>query len=702
MRHAVHLLIFLMAARSYAAVGPGDDFNANTTTAVTTLQQWYNSTGVWNSTGWWNAANCVEALESAAVATNGQNYLTIISNTFSKNSSAHFLNNYYDDEGWWTLSWIRAFDLTGDTRYLNMAKTIFADLTNGWDSTCRGGLWWSKSKTYKNAIPNELFLLAAIRLHERTPGDAGPGSYYFWATNEWQWFDSSGMINSSFLVNDGLNSSCVNNGQTTWTYNQGVILGGLTELYKVTGNQFYLNEATSIATAAMNTLVNSSGILREPCEVGGCGGGDAPQFKGIFIHHLAELNDEFPQPQFYNFLFTNAHSIWFNDRNSSNQLGLEWYGPLDSADAARQSSALMPISALAEPMTQYLVFAKGSGSPSFDHSIGLATRALTWTCVPGTPAGFAQYGPYFASLSTGAHTAHFRLAVSSLSNSTANVVTLDVRENNGGTSLASQNIAWSSFTATNQAQDFAVPFTNQVAGDPLEFRIFWNSISSAPKLTISDITIDGAHNWTAANLGHDIGRLDGFNCWEADPIRDIASGNLIKGPGTEELPPGNYFAQFELKVDNFNWDNAKVATLSVIDDDAGITLASQDVTRSQFHTTLFQTFGVNFFAQTGKHYEFRTWWYYGTNSPRLTQRSLVVEAGTNSFFTGVQAGSGTVTLNFTGVPGRTYTVQSATNLINPVWTSIGTATVLTNSMTAQFVVTNTSAPPFRYYRTRYP
>src|ERR1019366_10485121 len=107
---------------------------------------------------------------------------------------------------------------------------------------------------------------------------------------------------------------------------------------------------------------------RESCESGDCGG-DGPQFKGIFLRYLAYLYDVPRKPAYYTFLYKNAHAVWFNDRNVFSQLGLHWDGPWDSADASRQSSALIPASALAEPITPDLSFAKGSGDPAFSHSI---------------------------------------------------------------------------------------------------------------------------------------------------------------------------------------------------------------------------------------------------------------------------------------------------------------------------------------------
>ena len=657
-----------ISTRCFCSTTPGDDFNANTAAGISALQQWYDSTnGLWNSTGWWNAANCMEAVENAVFVNNSRQYLTVISNTFAKNSGGDFLDNYYDDDGWWANAWIRAFDETGNSSYLNMAQTIFNTMTNGWDNHCGGGLWWNTSNTSKGSIENCLFMLAAVRLHQRTPSDGtGPNSDFFWATNTWAWFQNSGLFNDLNLVNDGLNlTNCENNGDPTWTYEQGLLVGGLTDLYKTTGSKAYLNEAQAIANGIITWLTDANGVLTEPPPCNPiCGGGDVPQFKGCCIRYIAYLYDETNAPAYYSFLYTNAHSVWTRNRNVANQFGFVWDGPLDTNDAARQSSALMAISGVAEPVTTLLPFAKGSGDPAFNHSTGMATGTLAWACSPASAPGLMQYGPYLSSLPAGRHTAHFRMAVSALSTSGSNLVSLAVTQN-GGT-IASANVTWNSFSSANSLQDFPLAFTN-VANDLLEFRVNWNQSPGAPTLTLSHVTIDGAHNWLGATLAHNIGRLDGLNSWEADPVRDTASGFMVTGPDTAELSGGSYDAQFELKVDNFDWTNDTVATLSVVDADTGSIVASRSVARGEFPDTLYHNFGLYFKAVAGAHYNFCVYWNYTPYAPRLTVRSVVVRGTTAPGFSPIRLTSGSynedmvVESNAPAVPNGSYTTASMDN-----------------------------------------
>src|SRR5437763_3605375 len=329
------------------------DYRAYAVACIEALQAWYNrENGLWKSMGWWNAANAIEALVDHSLLTGTNFFSSVITHTYEKNVKNKFFSNYYDDEGWWALAWIKTYDLTQDERYLVSAETLFEDMCKGWDNVCGGGLWWKKNRTYKAAIQNELFLTVAARLFERV-ADA---SYLEWAHKVWDWFQKSGMLNAQNLVNNGLNDACQNDGQPPWTYNQGVILSALVEMYRIkqsSGAPSFLQQAQAIADAAITTLVNENGILTEHCEANNVCDGNGTQFKGIFMRHLGSLcrtlreenKDSSSSERYQQFIVKNVDSIWANNRNSQNQFGVKWAGPVDATDASRQSSALDALNA---------------------------------------------------------------------------------------------------------------------------------------------------------------------------------------------------------------------------------------------------------------------------------------------------------------------------------------------------------------------
>ena len=107
--------------------------DAHATAALTALNAgWYNeSNGLWDSTAnpngaqWWNSANTLEVLcnfELYGGASSVTDLVLTTHNTFAKTSLADTLTGRYDDEGWWSLAWIRAYELTGTSVQLVVGR----------------------------------------------------------------------------------------------------------------------------------------------------------------------------------------------------------------------------------------------------------------------------------------------------------------------------------------------------------------------------------------------------------------------------------------------------------------------------------------------------------------------------------------------------------------------------------------------------
>ncbi len=612
--------------------GPADDWQALDNAALNAFGQMYaTSNGQWTTGPRWSFANDVEATEASFARSGGQNFLDLIVATYDLNSAGQFLDDLgYDDEAWWAIAWVRGYDLTGNPTYLAAAKTIFTDMTTAWDTAvCSGGIWWNRNRNYKNAITNELVLLLGARLHTRPANDSGPGSYLDWANKEWDWFSGSGMINGSNLINDGLTPGadaavCTNNGQTTWTYNQGVVLGGLAEMYEATGDATWLSRAEPIADAAISKLADANGVMQEPCGSGGCNS-DQAGFKGIFVRNLVHLYDQDRKPSYFDFITVNARSAWANDRDPNSEFDINWAGPFAATSAPPQNSAMFALSALADPISLASAFLRPAAHPSFNHAVGARDSVLGWACDPATcpSAGLMQSGPYVSYLPLGAHTAHFRASVGATSSRTDPLATFDVYDTQSSAVLATKSMAWSDFVEANVTQDVAVPYTQPTAGDPVEYRVTWLAASGAPRLVLTDVGLEGEQSFTGSNLAHECGQLDGAWQWSLNRFAEPAPCLATNGPGLT-LPAGDYVATFELRVDEFALDDAAIATLSVVDHDSGSILGTLALTRSQFTTTQFQTFAVPFHAVGGRHLDIQTLWSAAATAPRTGIRGVYV------------------------------------------------------------------------------
>ncbi len=289
---------------------------------------------------WWQAAVALSTVEAYAQATGDNSYDGAITSAFELHASGAFENDSDDDTAWWALVWLQAYDITHVSSYLSMAETDADYIHEGWGRSCGGGIWWLRSPGYyKNAISNELFLELTAWLHNTITGDV---KYLSWAEAEWSWFSRSGMIDGSDLVNDGVGGNCTNNGAPTWTYNQGVILAGLAQLYQATGKRSLLTTAEQIARAAIRQLT-VGGVLTEPCRGAGCTARldrDTQAFKGIFVQDLKVLAVTARTSQFNAFFGKQARSIAADDTTESHDLGMSWAGPAAELSSATQASAL--------------------------------------------------------------------------------------------------------------------------------------------------------------------------------------------------------------------------------------------------------------------------------------------------------------------------------------------------------------------------
>ena len=292
---------------------------------------------------YWVYAQAFDALLDGVERTGGARYRGLIAAFAAGQEARGWSSDYYDDENWLALALLRAYDLTGETAYLERAKLLFADIQAAWDTRCcgsePGGIWWDRAHTQKATASNGGPVITAARLAART----GDPAYLDFAEQVYAYWRAHMVDPSTFQVADHI---APDGAITRWrfTYNEGVMIGGALALHRATGLAHYLDDARAYAdfVRSHETVATPLGPVLWDGSNSGCAG-DCQQFKGVGYRYLAELAEVAPAPALDAVLAASAEAAWSIARDpATNHFGTDWSAapPGGTTTISQMSAAL--------------------------------------------------------------------------------------------------------------------------------------------------------------------------------------------------------------------------------------------------------------------------------------------------------------------------------------------------------------------------
>jgi predicted alpha-1,6-mannanase (GH76 family) len=298
---------------------------------------------------YWPNAHALDVLVDAYLrnpsASLKSQMLDLIGGVKAKNRNT-MINEYYDDMEWMALACLRAYNATGEAPFKEVTELLWNDIKNGWSSDLGGGIWWRKDNPSKNTPSNMPAAILAARLYKKF----NRAEDLQLAQNIYNWEKQVLYDAASGWVYDNIDKAGVKNITWKFTYNQGTFLGAALELYLITNNSGYLNDAYKATDYTLNSgFLTSNGVLKDE------GGGDGGLFKGIFIRYFTRLIidggiDAAKKTSYLNFMTSNATTLWSKGTNKNLVLfGSAWdKAPGDATDCTIQLSGIMLFEAMAE------------------------------------------------------------------------------------------------------------------------------------------------------------------------------------------------------------------------------------------------------------------------------------------------------------------------------------------------------------------
>lgn len=207
------------------------------------------------------------------------------------------IENVYDDQMWLVRELLESYKVTGNSGYLEKAEYLTAYVLDGWDTTRnpdgteRGGITWGPGYVTKHACSNGPMVSPLVWLHEiyedkndqitqryidpkdgktRKTQKVKKSEYYLdFAKKVYDWqktellgeegvyVDMMGGCTLGKPQTETINGTeyrvgitCTDAVGTPFTYNSGTMLSGAADLFRVTKEEQYLNDAIKLSDAS--------------------------------------------------------------------------------------------------------------------------------------------------------------------------------------------------------------------------------------------------------------------------------------------------------------------------------------------------------------------------------------------------------------------------------------------------------------------
>ncbi len=265
-------------------------------------------------TDYWWEAQLWETVMDIYERTEDPFYYQMIGDVFDGFLSAYpnwSENPFNDDIGWWALASLRAYDITGESRYAEIAKEMFDFVyDNQWSSDFGGGIWWNRINflPQKNVATNGTASVIAMRLSRIYP----EGNYAAKAELLFQWVKDTFYNPSTGKVSDNIKSDGLHDWE--YTYNFGVFAAAAYEMYLYTQDVSYRQDAFNAIDWALNNLTLDGILIYE-------GEDDCPGFKMIFSRFVMEIAQAENRADYIDVFQRNATQAFNHRRTSDGIIG---------------------------------------------------------------------------------------------------------------------------------------------------------------------------------------------------------------------------------------------------------------------------------------------------------------------------------------------------------------------------------------------